>query len=242
MSLDQPSRRAVLTGAVTLLGSGSVYFLTRSDDSPDRDLSPSFHSSDETAALGLELRGKPIMGSPDAPLELYYWTDFQCPFCERFERETLPDLVRDYVRPGELRIVFVSLPFFGADSMTAAVAGKCVWDRVRRSDPSAYWAWRTAIFDEQGEKNSGWASAENLVEYTRSVSVVDAGALETCLEERRSTLEARVEADAEQARSFGITGTPTFVATDRESGSREALVGAQPIERFDEIIEQVESA
>ncbi|WP_254532619.1 DsbA family protein [Natrinema gelatinilyticum] len=241
MSLDQPSRRAVLTGSVVLLGSGSVYFLTRSDDSDDNDLSPSFHSSDETSALGVELQEKPIMGAADAPLELYYWTDFQCPFCERFERETLPDLVQDYVRPGELRIVFISLPYFGADSMTAAVASKCVWDRVSQSDPSAYWDWRTAIFDKQGEKNSGWASSENLVEYTRSVSGVDADALETCLDERRSEFEAQVDADSEQARSFGISGTPTFVAIDRESGSQESLVGAQPIERFEEVIEGIKS-
>ncbi|QLG48373.1 DsbA family protein [Natrinema halophilum] len=241
MSLDQPSRRAVLAGTGTLLGSGSLYYATRSDESADHDLSPPFHSSDEPSALGVELREKPIMGSPDAPLELYYWTDFQCPFCERFERETLPELVRNHVRPGTVRIVFISLPYFGADSMTAAVAGKCVWDQVRRSEPTAYWDWHTAIFDEQGEKNSGWASAENLVEYTHSVSGVDAAALETCLEERRSELEARIDADAERARSGGISSTPTFVVFDRDLESGTSLVGAQPIERFDEAIDRYES-
>jgi len=90
MSLDQPSRRALVTGLVGTLGVGGAYYLTRSDDTA-HDLSPSFHSSDETSQLGVELRGKPIMGASDASLELYYWTDFQCPFCEQFERETLPD-------------------------------------------------------------------------------------------------------------------------------------------------------
>ncbi|QCC60155.1 thioredoxin domain-containing protein [Natrinema thermotolerans] len=241
MSLEQPSRRAFLAGSVVTLGAGGAYYLTRSDDTAQH-LSPSFHSSDETSAFGVDLGGKPIMGSRAAPLEIYYWTDFQCPFCERFERETLPDLVREYVEPGDVRIVFVSVPYFGADSMTAAVAGKCVWERVRDDDPGAYWDWHTAVFDEQGEKNSGWASTDNLLEYTRSVDGVDADALESCLEDRRSEFEAAVEADAERATEFGISGTPSFVVFDPESEAAGSLTGAQPPERFDDAIERVRDA
>lgn len=241
MSIDQPSRRAFLAGSVVTLGAGGAYSLTRSDDTAQH-LSPSFHSSDETSAFGVDLGGKPIMGSQAAPLEIYYWTDFQCPFCERFERETLPDLVREYVEPGDVRIIFVSLPYFGADSMTAAVAGKCVWERVRTDEPSAYWDWHTAVFDEQGEKNSGWASAENLLAYTRSVDAVDADVLESCFENRRPELEDEINADSEQARSFGVRGTPTFAVFNPDSESVGTLVGAQPIERFDGAIERIRDA
>ncbi|RKD89040.1 DsbA family protein [Halopiger aswanensis] len=240
MSLDQPSRRAFLAGSVVTLG-GGAYYLTRSDETA-HELSPSLHSSDETSALGVDLAGKPIVGSPDAPLEIYYWTDFQCPFCERFERGTFPDLVREYVEPGDVRVVVITVPYFGADSMTAAVASKCVWEQVRDDELSAYWDWHAAIFEEQGEKNSGWASAENLLEYTRSVSGVDADALESCLEDRRSELEDEVGADADRARSIGVTGTPTFVVFDPETEAAGSLVGAQPLERFDEAIERIEDA
>ncbi|MFA9417382.1 DsbA family protein [Natrinema sp. HArc-T2] len=240
MSLDQPSRRALVTGLVGALG-GGAYFLTRSGDTATQEQVSSFHSSDETSAFGIDLTGKPIMGSPDAPIQIYYWTDFQCPFCEQFERETLPELVPEYVESGDVRIVFISLPYFGEDSMTAAVASKCVWDQVRDAEPSAYWNWHTAIFEEQGEKNSGWASSENLLEYTRSVDGVDADALETCLDERRSTLETQVNADAEKARSLGVSGTPTFAIVNREAGATETLVGAQPKTRFDEAIERVQN-
>ncbi|WP_276256162.1 DsbA family protein [Halomontanus rarus] len=241
MSLDQPTRRAVLTGSVAVLG-GGAYYLTRSDGDNDHDLSPTLHSSDETSALGVDLTGKPIVGSPDASIEIYYWTDFQCPFCEQFERDTLPELVRDHVEPGTIRIVFVPLPYFGSDSMAAAVASRCVWDRVRDADPSVYWDWHTAIFEEQGEKNSGWASADNLLEITRSVSGVDADALEACLDDRWAAFEADITSDAEQARSFGISGTPTFVVFDPDTDTAGTLVGAQPPERFDEALERIEDA
>ncbi|MDS0473386.1 DsbA family protein [Natrinema sp. 1APR25-10V2] len=241
MSLDQPSRRAFLAGSVVTVGAGGAYYLTRSDE-PAHDVSPSLHSSDETSAFGVDLAGKPIVGSPEAPLEIYYWTDFQCPFCERFERETFPDLVRKYVEPGDVRVVLIAIPYFGADSMTAAVASKCVWEQVRDDDPSAYWDWHAAVFDEQGEKNSGWASAENLFEYTRSVDAVDADALESCLDDRRSELEAAVETDADRATELGVRGTPTFVVFDPSSEAAGSLVGAQPIDRFDEAIERVRNA
>ncbi|QFU83144.1 DsbA family protein [Natronorubrum aibiense] len=242
MSLDQPSRRAFLAGSVVTLGAGGAYYLTRSDEDTAHAQSATFHSTDETSPLDVDLAGKPIMGSPDAPLEIYYWTDFQCPFCEQFERETLPGLVSDYVEPGQVRIIFIPLAYFGADSMTAAVASKCVWDQVREDEPTAYWNWHTAVFDEQGEKNAGWAAADNLIEYTRSVSGVDAEALESCLEDRRSELESEVETDGERAQSLRVSGTPTFIVFNPAAETAGRLVGAQPNDRFDDAIERIENA
>lgn len=240
MSFDQPSRRAFVAGSVVTVGAGGAYYFTRSDE-VTHDLSPTLHSSSATSSLGVDLSGKPIVGSPEAPLEIFYWTDFQCPFCERFERETFPNLAREYVEPGNVRVVVISLPYFGTDSMTAAVAGKCVWNQVRDEDPSTYWDWHTAVFDNQGEKNSGWASAENLFEYTRSVSGVDADALKSCLDDRRPSFEKEITGDAEQARSSGVTGTPTFVVFDPTSETAGTLVGAQPVERFEEAINRIKN-
>ncbi|MFU8867247.1 DsbA family protein [Natronococcus sp.] len=242
MDLDQPSRRAVLAGSVVAIGGGGAYYLARDDEGEGHDLSPTLHASDETTAFGVDLTGKPIVGSSDAALDIYYWTDFQCPFCEEFERETLPDLVRDHVEPGRVRIVFIPLPYFGSDSMTAAVASRCAWAQVRDDDPSAYWDWHAAVFDEQGEQESGWADADALLEYTRSVSAIDDDDLETCLEERGEGFESSIEDDAEQARSFEIAGTPTFVVFDPDSGAAGTLVGAQPSERFDEAIDRIDDA
>jgi protein-disulfide isomerase len=247
MDFDSPSRRAFLAGSVTAVG-GGAYYLTRGGDSDTAaptersDDRPPFHASTETTALGVDLTGNPIMGEPDAALDVYYWTDFQCPFCKQFEHRTLPDLLSEYVEAGRIRIVFVSQAYFGPDSMTAAVAGKCVWDQVRPESPSAYWPWHSTLFEQQGEKNAGWAAADELVDYTRSVSGVDAEALDACLDERRASFEAAIEADRQQARSLGVTGTPTFVVFDPETETGGKLVGAQPVERFAEAFERVDAA
>ncbi|TYL37401.1 disulfide bond formation protein DsbA [Natronococcus pandeyae] len=242
MSLDQTTRRAVLAGSTLALGGGGAYYLSRSADTDGGSLSPTMHASEERSALGVDLAGKPIVGDPDAPLDIYYWTDFQCPICEQFEREVLPELVADYIESGEVRLVFITLPFFGPDSMTSAVASRCVWEQVRESDPAAYWDWHAAVFDEQGERNSGWAGADNLLEITDSVPNVDADDLAACLEDDRTAFEADVEADAAQARSFDIRGTPTFVVFDPDAEAAGTLVGAQPPERFGDALEQIREA
>jgi len=33
-------------------------------------------------ASGVELAGRPIAGEPDAPVDVYYWTDYLCPFLQ----------------------------------------------------------------------------------------------------------------------------------------------------------------
>ncbi|WP_336364959.1 DsbA family protein [Halalkalicoccus salilacus] len=244
MSLNTPSRRALITGFVATVG-GSAYYLRQSDGESTHEATQtatSFHASDQTTAFGIELDGNPIIGSAEAPVDIYYWTDFQCPFCERFERETLPELTEEYVTTNRVRIVFISLPYFGADSMTAAVASKCVWTQVRESESATYWNWHTAVFDEQGEKNSGWASADNLLEITRSVTGIDADRLETCLADRRGEFEAQIEADTERAQSMEVAGTPTFVVFNPDTNVRNRIVGAQPIEQFTKAIKQVENA
>ncbi|AGB17487.1 protein-disulfide isomerase [Halovivax ruber XH-70] len=242
MALDSKSRRAVVAGGVLALG-GSGLFLASSgeEDAASDPISPTMHGSEETTPVGVDLTGKPILGQPDASLELYYWTDFQCPFCETFERETLPDLVRSHVESGQVRIVFVPIAVFGEDSLTAAIAARCVWEHVREDDPAAYWDWHEAIFARQDGKNTGWADAGNLVSYTREVDGVDADRLQTCLADDRARYQSMVESDVEFAASFGVSGTPSFLVSNADTREQSFLVGAQPLERFTAAIDDVES-
>ncbi|MFC7044691.1 DsbA family protein [Halobacteriaceae archaeon GCM10025711] len=190
----------------------------------------------------IDLAGKPRLGSTDAPLTLYYWTDFQCPFCAQFEAETLPKIREEYVSSGDLLVVTIPVAFFGEDSLTAAAAAKCVWRQTGEDDPDAYWAWHAAVYDEQGDKNSGWASRANLLDITESVEGVSADRVATCLDEDGDELRTAVrDAGDEAQNSFGVRGTPTFVVSHAPSGRWSKLVGAQPFDRFQSEIETVRS-
>jgi protein-disulfide isomerase len=49
------------------------------------------------------ITGDPFLGSPDSPLVLVEFSDYQCPFCARFFRNTLPLIKKDYIDTGKLR-------------------------------------------------------------------------------------------------------------------------------------------
>jgi protein-disulfide isomerase len=69
------------------------------------------------------LRGIPqqgtALGSPSAPVTLIEYADLQCPYCGEWARNVFPQLVREYVSSGKLRIVYRGLAFIGPDSYTA---------------------------------------------------------------------------------------------------------------------------
>jgi protein-disulfide isomerase len=64
----------------------------------------------------------PVQGDPDAPVEFVIWADFQCPFCKRFETETLPRIRADYVDTGKVKFVWRNFVNYGQESQNAAVA------------------------------------------------------------------------------------------------------------------------
>ena len=75
------------------------------------------------AKVAAMLRGIPQhgvdLGSPKAPVTLIEFADLQCPYCAQWERNALPVLIRKYVRPGKVRIVFIGMTFVGPDSAKA---------------------------------------------------------------------------------------------------------------------------
>ena len=233
-------RRALLAGGgVLAFGGGVAYVAGQSESSEQRYVPATSHSSAETTGFGVELAGRPIAGEQDAPVDIYYWTDYLCPFCKKFETETFPDIGRDYLDTGDARLVKLSYPNIGQYSMPAAIWGRCVWAQVRDSDPSVFWNWHSAIFDEQPDSGTDWADEQTFATVTEQTDGVDRSAVETCREERGTSIRESMGPNLDVARQSRIQGTPGFVIYNRESGAAGKLVGAHPYENFADAIEQV---
>jgi Thioredoxin len=143
-----------------------------------------------------------VLGRADAPVTLVEYADLQCPYCGVWARETFPQLVREYVRTGKVRIVFRGLAFVGQDSATGLVTALAAGHQNR------LWHVVDILYANQGEENSGWLDEQLLRDVGRQVPGLD---VERMLTERSSAAVAGAAAEGQQAaREAGVTGTPSF--------------------------------
>ncbi len=169
--------------------------------------------------------GEPFIGSPNAPVTIAEWSDWQCPFCDQFEEQTLPAIIRDYVNTGKVKIVFKDLQFLGSDSQTAGVMGRAIWS----IDPQSYFKWRTYVYGHQGQENSGWATEEKLLGMAGAVGI-NTAQLSSAIAKNQSAYQAEIDADKQEGSSMGIVSTPSFVI------GTQLIVGAQPASVFTQAI------
>jgi protein-disulfide isomerase len=151
------------------------------------------------------LRGIPqhgtVLGPATAPVTLVQYADLQCPYCGMWERNTLPVLVRDYVRTGKLRIEFRGLAFIGADSEIALRTA------LAAASQNRLWNVVELLYLNQGVENSGWVTPSLLGGIVRSAGV-DPKALST---EIASPAVGRLPAQATAAaQAANVHQTPTF--------------------------------
>ncbi|MDE1874994.1 MAG: thioredoxin domain-containing protein [Patescibacteria group bacterium] len=156
----------------------------------------------------VKISGEPSIGSATAPVTIAYWFDYQCPFCKQNEETVMPDIIKDYVDTGKVRIVYKDFPFLGPDSETLAIAARAVWDAA----PDKFYAWHKAMFDDQGRENSGWATSAEIQKVTESaLGVPVAQLVMQLMSTDKSKYETAISADLSEGQSFGITGTPSMI-------------------------------
>ena len=166
--------------------------------------------------------GHPSLGDEDAPVTMIEYSDFQCPFCGKFARDTEPKLVEKYVKDGTLRIEWRDFPYLGQESANAAFAARAAQEQGK------FWEYHDLLYENQESANSGAFSDEKLLALAREAGL-DLERFEADM--KSGKFEGAVAADFEEGQREGVTGTPTFVING------DALVGAQPQETFEKAIE-----
>ncbi|MCY4669666.1 MAG: thioredoxin domain-containing protein, partial [Rhodococcus sp.] len=113
---------AVLVGALVLGTTGDG---EQSEAAPDAG-SSSVSGPPAMGPLGDLAHREPddpmALGDVEAPVVMIAFSDFRCPFCAQFSRETEPQLIDRYVDTGTLRIEWRDLPIFGPQSFDSARA------------------------------------------------------------------------------------------------------------------------
>lgn len=220
-------------------GSADTSTPTETSQTDSKRSFPFMHTATGTTEFGVKLQDSPVMGSDDAPVDMYYWSDYLCPFCQTFALDIHPKLAKNAVSDGTLRVVFLQLPNIGENSWPASILAKCVWDQVSDSNPDLFWEWHHAVFEQQGEENSGWADIDKLFKITRNVGI-DTKPIRTCINNQQKAIQKDIEAEIKIADREKIQGTPAFVFVNRKTGKSKKITGAQPYSAFKSAVQTIQ--
>lgn len=185
----------------------------------------------------VNIEGAPFIGKANAPVVMAYWFDYQCPFCKAFDvggipqittTPALPELIKNYVNTGKLKIVFKDYAFLSEDSITAAEYGRAIWDLY----PKQFFAWHEAMMKAQDEEHGGFGNAASIDALIRqSFPQMDGAKIKTRLAEKKSEYDAAIRADQQEGSNMGVNGTPGFVV------GTTLISGAQGLSAFTSAID-----
>jgi protein-disulfide isomerase len=71
----------------------------------------------------------PAKGREDAPITIVEFSDFQCSFCWKFWKETLPRIEAEYINTRKVRFIYRHLIVFGPASEHAAESASCAGEQ-----------------------------------------------------------------------------------------------------------------
>lgn len=162
------------------------------------------------SAQNLEDGNDPVLGNPDAKVVIVEFSDFQCPFCGSFWRDTLPQVKDAYIKTGKARLVYRDFPISSIhpEAQKAAEAAECA------SEQDKFWEYHDLIFSRQTTLSVAneklWAAELKL----------DTQKFNQCLDTGKYAAE--VAKDFTDGQAAGVTGTPTFYINGK------SVVGAVP--------------
>jgi protein-disulfide isomerase len=158
----------------------------------------------DTSYIGLPIDGA-VVGSSSAPVVMTVYSDFQCPACRLFVTTELPSLLRDFVRPGLVRIESTDINILdhgGTESLDLAAGAACATEQDR------YWLYHDLVFWNQGRENRGDHDAA-FVRRMADAAGVDRTAFDACY--ARSDIRPPIRARTAASATTGVTATPTLV-------------------------------
>ncbi len=159
-----------------------------------------------------------VLGDPDAPLTVTEYVDLQCPVCATASKETLPALMKDYVRTGKVKLEARTLHFLGPDSVRAAAVA------AGAEQQGKLWPFLEAFYAAQGQENSGYVTDAFLRDVAAAAGVDADRALAAAGTAGAQDRLNRANADAQ---ALGVDSTPTFTVARGDGKARVLAAGAQ---------------
>ena len=182
--------------------------------------------------LSVKLNSDKVLGEAAAKIAIVEFTDYQCPYCARHNKNVMPLIKEKLVQTGKARYVMYDFPLnFHLKAKSAAVAARCAGKQGK------YWEMHDLLFEGQRK-----LSAAMYDEAARSLSLVEQQFKE-CTSD--PAVGQAVDADLAYGERLNVTGTPRFyvgriegdIITDviTISGARNYTAFANAVEQLEKI-------
>jgi len=186
--------------------------------------------------IPLSIGDSPVLGNSDAPVTIYEFSDFSCPFCSAaagFNQEAqnklklqipgweapLPGVIREYVETGKAKIVFKYFPGHGSATAAHEVA-------LALNEQGLFWEFYEEAFSSQQNLDD-----INAMKEAANKIGADMQKLEANLSSNSEKYSEQLKEDTLMGQSQGITGTPSFIING------EIVEGAQSFSAFKQVID-----
>ena len=158
----------------------------------------------------------PAKGTKNSPVTILEFSDFECPFSAK-AAPVIDELIR--TNPEKIRLVFRHNPLpFHQHSVLAHEAA------LASAAQGKFWEMHNLLFANQGK-----LTQDDLIQYATQLQL-DVPSFRHALESH--VYLPSIEADIEEAKGLGVTGTPTFFINGKK------VVGAQGLETFKSAIDE----
>ena len=187
-------------------------------------------AADALPSAPVDIGKEPFKGAQAARVAIIEFSDYQCPFCGKYDKETFPQLLKDYVDTGKVKYVFRDMPLdFHKNAFKAAEASHCAGEQGR------FWEMHDRLFANQTN-----LAPEDLAKHAEALQL-NAALFQQCLDSSRFASD--IKKDIAVAGDVGVTGTPSFligvVQPDSKVKVVKKLVGAKSYADFKTAIDSV---
>lgn len=206
-------------------------------DDQGRNVDPTQQAPEDNGALvKVSVDDDPILGNKNAKVTLIEFSDYECPFCKKYFTDTYPQIKKDYIDTGKVKMVFRDLPLgFHQNAPKQAEAAECA---RKQGGDTVYFKYHDQIFTKTTSGGTGLA-LDQLPVIAKELGL-NVNKFQKCLDS--GEFKNEVEKDLSDAGKVGASGTPTFLI-GKSTGNGEIdgvkVVGAQPYSAFKTIIDEL---
>ena len=146
-----------------------------------------------------------LMGSPDAPVKIVEFADFECPACSEFATLTEPDLRERLIKTGMVSMQFFVFPLpMHKNTWPASNAAYCAGEQGK------FWEMHDRLFYTQDLWNGLATSSpdKKMKGYAKDISL-DVSKFEACFDSKKHYPD--IKASGAEAERFGVSATPTLI-------------------------------